>query len=66
MSAVETVTNTVVGYGVACVTQVMVFPLFGVHIPFHDNLLIGGVFTIVSLVRSYALRRVFNQFQGQR
>jgi len=30
------------------------FPWFG------DNLSIGGIFTVVSIVRSYVLRRVFN------
>jgi hypothetical protein len=37
-----------------------VFPLFGIRVSLADNLLIGVVFTVVSLARSYALRRVFN------
>ena len=60
MSAVEAVTNVFVGYGIAVVTQVLVFPLFGLTAPLGDNLLLGMVFTAVSLIRSYALRRVFN------
>ena len=59
MSLVEAVANVVVGYGVAVVTQVLVFPVFGLEASLSDNLVIGGVFTVVSLVRSYALRRVF-------
>jgi hypothetical protein len=50
----------VVGYAVAVLTQVMAFPLFGLHATLSDNLLIGGIFTCASLVRSYALRRLFN------
>ena len=61
MSAVESVANVAVGYGVAVATQAAVFPLFGLHPSLADNLAIGAVFTVVSLVRSYCLRRVFNK-----
>ena len=60
MSAVEAVTNVLVGYGIAVVTQVLVFPLFGLTASLGDNLPLGIVFTAGSLIRSYALRRVFN------
>lgn len=61
-SAIEAVTNVAVGYGVAVATQVAVFPLFGVNLPLSQNLAIGVIFTVVSLVRSYALRRLFNRW----
>lgn len=60
MSAVESVANVAVGYGVAVAAQVAVFPWFGIAASLSDNLIIGAIFTVVSLVRSYALRRVFN------
>lgn len=59
-SAVESVANVVVGYGVALASQLLVFPMFGIHIPFSSNLAIGAWFTVISLVRSYVLRRWFN------
>ena len=59
MSLVEAVTNVLVGYGVAVATQWAVFPLFGLHATLQENLLIGLIFTVVSLIRSYLLRRVF-------
>ena len=59
MSLAESIANVVVGYGVAVATQMLVFPLFGLHASLSQNLLIGLVFTGVSLVRSYFLRRVF-------
>ena len=65
MSFVEAVTNIVVGYGLAVLTQIMVFPLFGLHVSLSDNLLLGSVFTIVSLARGFALRRIFNTFDGR-
>ena len=59
MSLLEAVTNVLVGYGVAVATQWAVFPLFGLYATLQENLLIGLIFTAVSLVRSYVLRRVF-------
>ena len=59
MSLVESLTNVLVGYGVAVVTQMLVFTLFGLAVTISDNLLIGLIFTAVSIVRSYALRRGF-------
>ena len=59
MSLVESLANVLVGYGVAVLTQVLVFPLFDLHVPLAENLVIGSIFTGVSLVRSYALRRSF-------
>ena len=59
MSLVEAVANVLVGYGVAVATQWAVFPLFGLHATLQENLVSGLVFTAVSLVRSYVLRRAF-------
>jgi hypothetical protein len=60
MSLVEAATNIVVGYCLAVLTQVLVFPLFGLRVSLGENLAIGAVFTVVSLIRSFALRRIFN------
>ena len=59
MSLMESLANLLVGYVVAVVTQMVVFPLFGLAVTISDNLLIGLIFTAVSIVRSYALRRGF-------
>ena len=59
MSLVESLANVLVGYGVAVVTQMLVFPLFGLAVTVTENLLIGLIFTVVSIVRSYLLRRGF-------
>ena len=60
MSLAESCVNVAIGYAVAILTQMFVFPLFGIAIPFHDNLEIGLIFTAISVVRSYVLRRGFN------
>jgi hypothetical protein len=59
MSLVESLANVLVGYGVAVATQMAVFPLFGLTVTVTENLLIGLIFTVASIVRSYALRRSF-------
>lgn len=64
MSAVESVANVAIGYGIAVATQAAVFPLFGIHATTADHLAIGAIFTVVSLARSYVLRRVFNRIKA--
>ena len=61
-SFAEAVFNVSIGFMVAIATQLAVFPLFGIHIGVSENLLIGSIFTVVSIVRSYAVRRLFNWF----
>ena len=63
MSLVESITNVVVGYGVAVVTQILIFPVFGLHTTLAENLKMGAVFTLVSIARSFALRRVFEMIR---
>ena len=59
-SLLEAFINVAIGYGVAVASQIVIFPLFGVNISIAENMAIGGFFTVVSIVRSYALRRIFN------
>ena len=66
MSLVEAVANVIVGYGVAVVTQILIFPVFGLQTTLAQNLKMGAVFTIVSLGRSYALRRLFEGLRENR
>jgi hypothetical protein len=59
MSLVEATANVAVGYGVAVATQLVVFPWFGLPARLHDALAIGAIFTVVSILRSFLLRRLF-------
>ena len=61
MSAVEAVVSTAIGYIVAVATQMVVFPIFGLRVGVIENLGIGLAFTAVSIVRSYLVRRLFEQ-----
>lgn len=63
MSLVEAAANVAIGYGIAVATQVMVFPVFGIHIALADDLAIGGIFAAVSLLRGFVLRRAFERIR---
>ena len=59
MSLIEAVTNVIVGYVLAVVTQIIVFPWFGLEAELGEHMAIGLAFVAVSLARSYLLRRLF-------
>jgi hypothetical protein len=59
MSGVETVASTGIGFAVALLTQILVFPLFNLHPSLGENIAITWIFTGVSLLRGYAVRRLF-------
>jgi hypothetical protein len=61
MSLIESITNVILGYIIALITQVLVFPLFDLDVNIKSHLGIGLIFTVVSLVRSYVLRRVYEK-----
>jgi len=59
MSLIEATANVVVGYVLAIATQIVVFPWFGIETGLPEHLTIGLAFVGASLVRGYALRRLF-------
>lgn len=60
-SLLEAFANVGLGWLVAMATQLLTFPLVGIEASLQQNLLIGAIFTAVSLARSYLLRRLFNR-----
>ena len=59
-SFVESLVDTGTGYIVALLTQAVVFPIFNIYISYTDHFLIAAIFVIVSLIRKYIFRRIFN------
>lgn len=59
-SLIEAGINTAIGFVVALASQIVVFPMFGIHVPIQTNLGIGAWFTVISVARSYVVRRWFN------
>ena len=60
-SLLEASANTLVGYLVAVLSQLLIAPVFDIIISLHDNLIIALYFTAISMLRSYAIRRFFNR-----
>lgn len=58
-SLIESITNVSIGYVVAILTQIVVFPLFDINTSWYENLGIAACFTVVSVIRSYVVRRFF-------
>ena len=65
MSLVESIANVLAGFGVAVATQIAIFPLFGLRTTLAENLAMGAIFTVVSIARSYCLRRVFERIRAR-
>ena len=59
-SFLETCLSTAIGYGIALATQIVVFPWFNIEVSHSQHLTIGLIFTVVSVVRGYFVRRLFN------
>lgn len=62
-SWIEAWANIFVGFGVNWAANMLVFPLFGFNITAGQAFHVGLIFTAISLVRSYALRRIFNRIK---
>lgn len=60
-SFIESCMQTAIGFCVALVTQQIVFPWFDIPLNGVQNIQIAVIFTGVSLVRGYIVRRWFNQ-----
>jgi hypothetical protein len=62
-SFVEAWMNILIGFGVAFTANALVMPAFGFNVKPMQNFYITCIFTVISLVRSYLLRRLFNKLR---
>ena len=65
-SLLESFVNILVGYSINFTANLLIFPIFGWHISARENLTLGVIYTGISLVRSYGLRRFFNRKECKR
>ena len=61
-SFIEAWINVLIGFGINFIANLLILPMFGFNITLMDNLYIGILYTIISVVRSYAIRRWFNDY----
>jgi len=59
-SLIESLINILIGYVISLLSQLVIFPMFNIHISLATNFYIGAWFTVISLARSYIIRRWFN------
>ena len=59
-SLIESLTSTTIGIIIGIVLNLTVLPIFGYPVSVSDSLWISIIFTIVSIIRSYIIRRWFN------
>ena len=65
MPLIEAAANVVAGYGLAVGGPLLIFRLVGVETTLRQSLQIGALFTLLSVLRSYAIRRLFEHLGAQ-
>lgn len=59
-SVLETCVSTAIGFGVAYIANWFILPVFGMPQSHHATFWITVMFTAISLIRGYCVRRLFN------
>lgn len=60
-SVLESFLNVIIGLGLSFVIQLILYPYLGIKVTLNENLIITFVFFVVSFIRSYVIRRIFNK-----
>jgi hypothetical protein len=62
MSLVEVITGSVIAFVVSVWANWAVLPLFGFHVRIEQSFVITLIFTAISIIRSYLVRRFFEVY----
>ena len=65
-SLCEAISNVSFGFGISVLANFYVLPLWGFKVSPRASLEIGLAFTLISVARSYLLRRLFNWYHTRR
>jgi len=60
-SLIESIIQTIIGLGTSILIQIILYPMMGIPVTFSQNLIITLVFFLVSIVRGYFVRRIFEK-----
>lgn len=60
-SLFESLINVFIGFWINFAANLLVLPLVGFNITIGENFFIGFLYTLISVARSYVIRRWFNQ-----
>jgi hypothetical protein len=58
-SLIESVANVAAGFLISLLIQLLIYPLLDIEVSINQNLTITAVFTVVSIIRNYIIRRLF-------
>lgn len=61
-SLLESLTNTIIGLVSSFTIQIILYPLLNIAVSIRQNATITLVFFVVSMLRGYIIRRLFNKF----
>ena len=60
-SLIEAVISTFIGFVIAFISQLIFFPIVGIEATLGQNFILTILFTLVSIIRTYIVRRFFNK-----
>lgn len=64
-SILESIVNVVSGLVISFIIQLILYPLLGVPLTLQQNFIASAVFLIFSMIRSYVVRRIFNNIKEE-
>lgn len=59
-SLIEVCINIAIGFSINWVANILILPLYGFHVTGGQAFSMGLIFTVISVVRGYVIRRWFN------
>ena len=62
-SRYESLTNTIAGLVLSFLVQIIIYPALDIPVTLSQNIFITFVFLLVSYIRSYTIRRIFNSLR---
>lgn len=60
-SIIETIVNVISGFGIAQLLILYLLPFWGFQTNIYDSLSISAIFTSVSMIKGFVIRRLFNR-----
>lgn len=60
-SLYEASINIFIGFVIAFISQLVFFPIVGIEVTLDQNFILTVLFTLVSIIRTYIVRRYFNK-----
>lgn len=61
LSLIESIINVISSFVIGVITQILVFPFYGLEISVMANISLTLIFSLTSFIRSYIVRRIFNR-----